>query len=393
MTDEQDFVALPQFVRDIAVIPRRSSDEHVDDSDPFIGLLEPFSGVLGFGVTTGGWPSATLSHLVLDDVVAMTHDIETTAKRDHERPAETESPTHDTDDETELRVRDLVRRESERTTVERRESERTIADSVTPPADEDGSGVGLSFSAVNNRPSIRTVTASTIRTATTVRESDRTIGSASPNPTPVLTPVDRTARLRHRRADAPDRTDAPDGWVGAEPRTNASTDDRSRVTTTVDAASSAATESIRRRGRSPTSRSRPDSKADDEVRRGVSTEEPGSGDLDAPASEPRLVSRQTPSETTTPDGVSNERRANRSTESPPLTVRRASSGADRTDETDSNAGASAGLDSSAQPPATGTDERGRSQRIDDLVDVERLADRLSRVFDRKARIERERRGR
>lgn len=39
------------------------------------------------------------------------------------------------------------------------------------------------------------------------------------------------------------------------------------------------------------------------------------------------------------------------------------------------------------------DDRSDPRRIDDLVDVERLADRLDRVFERRSRIERERRGR
>lgn len=63
--------------------------------------------------------------------------------------------------------------------------------------------------------------------------------------------------------------------------------------------------------------------------------------------------------------------------------------AGRTDATDADGS------QNGQSPRGNADREGTSepQRIDDLLDVDRLVDRLMRAFERKARIERERRGR
>jgi len=63
--------------------------------------------------------------------------------------------------------------------------------------------------------------------------------------------------------------------------------------------------------------------------------------------------------------------------------------AGRTDATDAD-GSQTGHSSRGNADREGTSE---PQRIDDLLDVDRLVDRLMRAFERKARIERERRGR
>ena len=66
MTGGQPFPELPQFTRQIVIGPRRTGDDANDTSAAFAGLLHPFTGVLGIGVSVGTWPSTVLSHLALN---------------------------------------------------------------------------------------------------------------------------------------------------------------------------------------------------------------------------------------------------------------------------------------------------------------------------------------
>lgn len=411
MMGGEERAASERFARRVAGRHRiHAVGSGVDDG--FAGVVRPFAGVLGVGVTVGGWAPPALAHLALGPLVARALADAGPDDGDDGDGVPTTPPEND-DGQPELRVRDVIREESGRPSAG--EDPATSADEsdLDPPDGED-----------------RSTTRATTETVTRLESGGESSGTA--------VTVDRTRRSVVRRQEGPELTvaryapevavsrvtqggpadgtapwsdgtrTAPAGLSGdsdgtarepasptGSPRSTSSTGDR-LLSAGQSGEVQGGAPGVRRGPSGPTTTTLTpgsESAARERVAGGTTADSAGS----APASEdgsvdPVAPARQVRQAGTGPEsGASGGQRDGSGTGGPSMAVRHAA-GEDAAGS-DADAGAADGADEQGAPRPNG-DGRGDSpDRIDDLVDVERLADRLERVFERKARIERERRGR
>jgi hypothetical protein len=380
MEGGEEFVDLPQSVRQIAVSSRfdeRDAGNAGGAGEGFAGVLSPFGGMLLIGVTTGEWPPPALSHLVLGSLVTETlTESGSTGQPSAGEPevametpqASTETPENG-DDEPELLVRDLVRSDADR----------SASEELDPDADRPGSDPESSL---------------TVRTVTDME---------TPSGPTASSPGRSTITTDRRSVPVAGRQEGPELTVARQPPA---------VTRPASGTPDPPPSTIERPQRAPDQPSQDPVTAtrssDDDPGIGASVEETDTAGRDAQSgAETAVVDTEvvTPPQRDRRPRVnsesgtwpSSERPDRETVDSPRMAVRCDS---DATDTADSAAGRDGDTttprESADSPVAPTSATRGRADqpnRIDDLVDVERLADRLSRVFERRSRIERERRGR
>lgn len=366
-------VNLPRYVRQITVSHRRFGNDIGDRSGNISGLLHPFTGVLGFEVGSRSWPRPALSHLVLGPLVGEHMAGADRGDAGSDGSGDDKSTTvDDIDEEAEepaVRVRDLVRMEAKQSL----EAEQSAEDEQSTEDEPTRSLAELSVRSLESRmvisPSTGVLGLSTHGQRSLESDSVRSFGRFDGNrgseqavrSTPRSrrsTPVKSSDNTDDTAADGSDPTavdhDASESMVVSERRL-ADTDGPVELELV----------STPRQAR--------------EGRTGSGVDTAGRLRGSAATSMPR-------------DGTSDSQTESRS--GPPRMAVRNRAKSPGTGERDRQADVTNGTDDQPTLGApTGTSRDRQPRQIDDLVDVERLADRLSHVFERKARIEQERRGR
>lgn len=388
MSGAGEFVDLPLSVRQIAV-SRRFADGNSEDvpgtREHFSGLLRPFDGILNVGVITGKRPPPALSHLVLGDLVTrVLADVASEDQPPRGSAVERDDamvPSGPGDENPELRVRDLIRRDSDRTSADE-------SDPESDPSTTDTEGA----------PTIQTV----------IETEARSEGTQPPSSRPTVT-TNRTSTAVVQRYEGPELTVVRDAALpdtgGAQPSismTRGAPDVSDRPSLEPGTATQApetgpgidtntGLEAGTRvgQGLQDTLDARPvstmvvspheDGRSRDDL--ASRTEPDGPQPTPETVDSPEMAVRHDPSAADPAETTSG--RGDATTTAPGVGDRPVSRSSGRSEAEDGPASQSIGRAEQSDPP----------QRIDDLVDVERLADRLSDVFERKARIERERRGR
>lgn len=384
MTTEIEPIDLPTVVRDVCVFDR--PDDREDGRRAGIGVLGEFVGVLDLRPWRADWLRPALSYITLAPaIVRVLHGSDSASSsslgvsggpewglRDAADGSATDGNAADDRSMEDPRVRDLLEGGGDSpNSVER-----------AGGLDVDGEAGALGSDLVVGRD--RTITVLREEAVGTIRTTE---GRASRGLNGE--PRDDGAEPR-RRATGRRVVDGPSDWI-----TRLAGDDRRET--------SPAVERLRKdvsTGRSPSIHGSevPDGAARESVDAGRPSMVPLRGAI------PTILggARGTPSDVQGGPGTPERgqassrpghRRGVRGGVEPP---REANHGADRPSATQARSQDPGLRDEPSDPrrdTAESGDDRNDPRRIDDLVDVERLADRLDRVFERRSRIERERRGR
>lgn len=400
VTAGQDGIDLPRVARDV-----RTVDLRVPDSGVGTGVHTPFTGVLGLDPTATDWPRPALTMVRLESVVSPA--IRTAASSPDPTAAAASAETdasEPTDDGSPQTVRELLDRT--RTTA--------AADPSVDDADDTGVDRSAASAAEPQRRSSRTVgeddrsdrspTLEETQRVATDPPTQRTASDAPterPDPDPVRDPAVSNESPQSSTPDAPQHTEgAPDAEPIDRPAPAATTQLVERRTVSTDEADL----------------TRPNNQESSTVdasttRRDGSTDpsgtEPAAGDtgpdvdipvrsVPAPSMRP-LASPPDPAAPPVPDAVAESsdptgqpagRGTDRSRVDRQVIERHAGQEARQSDASDRDTSAVA-----SPPRPTHRDASTDGPDLDDVVDLERFTDRIARELDKRARIERERRGR
>ena len=438
MTTGPGRIELPRFVRDVRVLHRASDRGASGRPKTAGGILRPFSGVLGLEPWRSEWPLPALSFLRLTPQVLPTLRETRWSPSRVEAPATSEregSERSEGDDDSsgeELRVRDLLSIGSQglgqnasedrkgtsspegtdpgRSGIEIPRIPRSADDAIGPGSTRvrtrwmNDRGEGDRFSIGDRRPD----GAEAERSARNAPETGRGAtlpGDADPSDRGIVGRAkgDRSvgssfegSRAASDRGETGESTQRYGEEAHVDPPTRSlGTEDRREIAPAI------GDDPRHRRGRDVDALSlRSVGEVDD---RGG----PGAGEItsvdaprtdtalatDRPSMEPlRGVITRSTDRAGAPSGEVSHQRRSRGSAGPQPSRR----------HTDTQFGHRGTTSTSPREGDPSNGDRSRSERrndpneprqLDEFVDVDRLADRLARVFERKARIERERRGR
>ena len=362
MTAGRDDVDLPRFVRNIA-LHHPNGDASATASHVFPGVLSPFSGVLGLEPTAGDWPPKALSHLRLAPHLDPPRTAQTEPSLPSDR-SERDPPADNTGQDAELRVRDIIRQERadrRRPSEEETNDDPPSVDRGEPPDPENES----------------TKTDDVQPARQTIREPDSAILSDEDDHTavqdlansPDQPPLTVTRELWQSPSavrDSDPRRLAGENDTGVTNQRNRSTGgDPSRGDRTVDGPDLPRLDVSSFPGN-------PSEDTDD-----------GAGQSDIGA---RMDIRE-PSATADQTAASPDRHDHDGSREPRMTVK-TTDAKQQSRPGDRNGNRSNDTRSTVNRPSAEP-----SEPIEDRINIDRLADKLTQVLDRRARIERERRGR
>lgn len=355
MTTDAHRIVLPRIVRDIRVISREGDDGGDREPQSFGGILRPFSGVLGLAPWRSTWPEPALSFLRLTPhIVPKLKAIESArapsdASRSRRREGTPDDEAAPDSDADAPRVRDVLEKVAE-------ESDALAVDRASAPDPLDLDVAEFGRDRRDQWPGVEGAGPSGDRSTGEVRRAPgRDRGDETTRPSRVTPPTGEDEGGQHS-----------DEWA------------------------------VLASHETPDSRTAPSDVTDRDVNTPAALESPGQGDfgpssdIDRPPMEPlRGVAPTTDvgGASTQPSGGPGDTGA----ASLDRGSTRGSGDRRQGERRDSSPGDPSNGHTSGDVRAG--DASNPSRQIDDIVDVDRLADRLARVFERKARIERERRGR